>query len=319
MTIQFFYGSDTFSLQKEVKKIKHDFQVKEGADFSLVTSQGEKLNFNQFVESITTDSLFTTKKLILIKNLIIENPDKDLKKKIADYLSKISSGTDLIFVEEGLPDRRESLFKSLSSGKFPVKVFSEIDSFRLVQWIRNKVGNDNLKISNQAAAKLALYLGPNLWRQDMETDKLILLAKAEQKETIDETDVDNIVEPEGIAKVFDLTDALAAKNGEKVVEIMADFNRKGEDESMIFNMIIYQFRNMLMVSELAGTMPKDSIAREVKLHPFVVQKVLALKNSSLSKLLSAYEQLCSLDWAIKSGEIETKTALSLFVVEFCRK
>jgi len=83
-------------------------------------------------------------------------------------------------------------------------------------------------------------------------------------------------------------------------------------------MFVYQFRNLLKIAALQEQFGNDeySIARESKLHPYVVKKGLnQTRNFSLTQLKKLYTELSKLDTQIKTGQIDIKVALGKFVVE----
>ena len=63
-------------------------------------------------------------------------------------------------------------------------------------------------------------------------------------------------------------------------------------------------------------MNEMAIAKETKLHPFVVKKGLAQgRNFSFEGLKNIYQKLADLDQQVKTGRMEIKLALDKFIVE----
>ena len=80
-------------------------------------------------------------------------------------------------------------------------------------------------------------------------------------------------------------------------------------------MIAYQFKNLLIVKELAekGFM-YASIVKKSGLHPFVVKKnYFACQQFSFIELKEIYRKIFKIDSDIKSGKIEQETALNLLI------
>ena len=81
-------------------------------------------------------------------------------------------------------------------------------------------------------------------------------------------------------------------------------------------------------SALELKMPQGQIAKETKLHPFVIQKTLPLsRNFSFEMIEQMYDWLFEIDRKMKTGRISMTTddtgelalAIEKFVIGCCRK
>jgi len=89
----------------------------------------------------------------------------------------------------------------------------------------------------------------------------------------------------------------------------------GDNPLYLLSMVAYQFRNLLVVKELAekGLM-YASIVKKSGLHPFVVKKsYFACSQFSFDYLKQLYRKIFQIDADIKTGKIEPETALEIFV------
>jgi DNA polymerase-3 subunit delta len=82
-------------------------------------------------------------------------------------------------------------------------------------------------------------------------------------------------------------------------------------------MIAYQFRNLLIIKELQDAKkPYALVVKKSGLHPFVAQKSYYLCNQfSFEKLKKIYLKIFQIDSDIKTGKIESETALDLLLAE----
>lgn len=309
-----FYGEDTFSLEEKVKNLVKKF-IEVHSDLNISNLDGAAMTLENYTAAVSTPSFFGTKKLIVIKNFMAENKNNDLKKGIAKILDKIPETSTVLFVEQGLPDKRSSLFKKLNQPKLAQK-FDPLPPFKIGAWIEEKVKEEGGTISSAAKEKLALFVGPNLWRLDNEIKKLVLYTKG----TIDAEDVEKMVCAENNSSIFNYIDALAERNTTRALSILGALIASGEEEFYIFTMIIYQFRNLLFVSELLEeNVPLAKIATEAKIHPFVVRKNQGfIKRYTGEKLRETYGQLQKIDYKIKSGALDLNLALDYLTIQLCR-
>lgn len=315
-----FYGEDTFSISEKVKKLIEKFSAIH-SDLNVFHLDGVNMTLENFLETTLTLPFLGTKKLIIINNFLIENKSNELKKEVANNLDKIPKISTVVFVERGVPDMRSSLFKKLNQPKMAQK-FDFSSPIRLGSWIEEEVAKEGGAILPEAKIKLQVFVGPDLWRLKNEIRKLVLYKKSRNSkgEAITPEDVEKMVAAENNSTIFNFIDALAQKDPKKALSILDGLIQSGEEEFYIFTMIIYQFRNLLLVSELLNeNVALGNIASEAKLHPFVVRKNKEiLRHYDPKKLIAIYQELQRFDYKIKSGILNLRLALDLLTAKLCR-
>jgi len=117
-------------------------------------------------------------------------------------------------------------------------------------------------------------------------------------------------------KQADDAHALANKQKAKSFEILFKELSGGREPHYIFSMIVYQFRNLLAVKDLAERgLNLSAIQQKLKLHPFVARKLVAASQKfSLPDLKAKYQMLCGLDIAFKEGRVDLTDSLYNFVL-----
>lgn len=315
--IRYLYGEDTYSIKMAVVKIVADFIEQQKSDLNVNTLEAEKLTYENLTDAVLSAPFLGDKKLTIIKNLIVEKDFAELRKKIIKTLENLSASSEVVFIDNGKPDARDGLYKFLGKNA-KCKYFGPVSELTLRQFISAKTAEQNIKISNPALSKLTLFVGPDLWRLQNEILKLSAYAAAESRVEIAPEDVDLLVEPNINLKIFDLTDALATQNSTRTIQLLNAFIQNNEDLMMVFNLVVYQFRNILVIKDLL-LRHETNIAKVAGIHPFVVQKTTqSLRKISFDELASFYRQLEEMDFALKSSRIEIENALVLLFVNFCK-
>ena len=312
--IYFFHGKDGFSIKKETKSLVSDLKSK---DYEIENIDSEEIISNgQFLNSIQSQGLFSSKKLIIVSNMQLKNKNSDLKSGIAESIKKLPTGVELLFIEEGNPDKRGKLYKTLFK-LAKVKEFLEPNPAQVEGFIKTKVENKKYKISNKAIRDLAMSIGSNLYLLEQEIEKLILFASSQKADQIEEIHVKEMVVSIEDPQIFPFIEAVANKDvGLSLIELQK-FARSNESEHYLLSMIIYQFRTLLIVKDLLNTGKKaNEIATSARLHPFVVQKSIQIvQNYSKTDLIKKYFLLHNTDYLIKTGEIDPKIAINLLVAK----
>lgn len=327
----FFYGEDNFRSSEKLAEVKNKFLSNNNsglgqpavdtaflAGLSIIDYEEE--NDKKLFDVASSSGLFSSRQLIIVKNLILgassiiqEESLKFLKSKKSLINDK---NIEIVFWEGDVPRKNNKLFKFLDKNS-KSQNFEKLKRAKLINWISEQVEKNNPKveISKEAIGKLIVYVGNNLFQLDNEIKKLISFR---EKGEISEKDVEILVKSKVDANIFQTIEALSGGNKSLALKLLHGQLERGEDPFYIFSMYVYQFRNLLKISEFSsqGTDNHYQIAREAGIHPFVVQKGLAqLRNLSTEKLKAIYRKLQEIDLNIKTGKTEIKLALDKFVTE----
>ncbi len=319
--IIFLYGQDNFRSREKLNEIIERFKKDGKNDLSLEIFDGENLEFNFFKNALTTLSFFSSKKLIIVKNLLAKGSTK-LLEEFSEYKSQLDSkDTVVVFWEEKDPDKRTKLFKFFKkTGK--CQEFKLLENYQITDWIKKELEKTNTAktgsclISSEAQKKIAAFVGSNLWQMKNEINKLASYKLGR----IESDDIDTLVASSITSNVFDIVDALGNKNQKDALKFLHEQLEKGENAIYLFTMIVYQFRNLIKVKSCFGsaaeTESPQSISKETGLHPYVAQKTIAqTKKFSLTELKENYQKLLNFDLLIKTGKIEPVAALDLLIIQ----
>ncbi len=290
-------GEDTYRSKKRLADLKEKFLLKYG-NLNLIEFTKENWDFEKFKDSIFSEPFLSEKKLIICKEILS-------KEKIKELFDLVPENVILIFWEKECPSFE--LNKKIKLEKFDL-----LNDLSLKNWIKNEIRIRKSKITETAIEKLISYIGNDLWQLSNEIDKLIAFTKGN---TITSKEVDLLVRAKLSANIFSLLDALAEKDLKKAIKIYHNFLKLGEDVLYLFNMIIYQFKNLLLIKDVQ--ISKTSF-KNLELHPYVLKKSLSLaKNFTLEELKKIYQLLLETDIEIKTGKKEPDLALDLLITEIC--
>ena len=90
--------------------------------------------------------------------------------------------------------------------------------------------------------------------------------------------------------------------------------RDEQDAFSIFGMVVRQFRLLLLAREVLEN--HGNVQKELKLHSFVAQKVMAqARKFSLESLENIYRHLLKVDEDAKTGQMLLDLALDMFVMQ----
>lgn len=315
------YGEDTYRSRQRLNQIKEEFFKKDPSGVNLRVLEGEALDLEKFQNEINSVPFLSPQRLIMVENFF-SSASKDSQEEMIKIFATTSSTTDLVFYEKGNLD--SGLIKKLGrpalpAGRVKIERFNLPKGSNLCQWIEEEVKKRGGEIEKEATDKLAIYVSSDLWQLSNEINKLISFKSSCRNSLITCEDVELLVKANFQAPIFHLIDAIAFRNSQKASSLLIKFLEVGENELSILGMIVWQFRNLLLISDLlsSGANQKE-IIKKTGLHPFVVQKTIRqAKNFSKEKLKKIYEKLLEADFSIKTGRLEAPLALELLVVGLC--
>lgn len=313
--IKLFYGEDTYSLNHALKEIEQKFGNENFGDMNINKFDGAGLTFDQLVRSATTVPFLAEGRLIIISNFLRDGDEK-LRDYIAENFDKFPDSSKIILVEEGSVNKNLGLYKKLQKLQL-AKDFPLRKGYELEKWLQEYVRGENIPIGFPAIKKLIATAGNNTWRLTNELAKLDQYRKAREKSEIEEIDIDEMVQSEHDQNIFDFIDALGARNAMLALKYLHNLLAGGKNENYILTMIVYQFRNMLLVQDLiVRGVKRNQIPAQSELHPFVVGKTIrVLNNYDLPLLKRIYGRLLKTDIDIKTGRVDSRLALEKLLAD----
>jgi len=306
--IIFLYGADSYRSKQKLDDIIAYYKTR-NSGLNLISLDVSKADFADFYTIFTTSSMFTEKKLVIVKNIFA---NKEFQERFLESVKNLQALSEVIVVYENQEvDQRLKLFKTLIK-ECKSQCFDLLSSASLRQFFTKEFENNKAKCNGDALQLLVNYVGNDLWRASHEIKKLVHF---KQGGTIKKEDVELLVRPTLETDIFKTIDALAIKDKRGALELLQKHVVNGDDPLYLLSMVGWGFKNLLVVKELAeqGLM-YDSIVKKSGLHPFVVKKnYFASRHFSLSELKAMYGALFQIDADIKRGLVEPDTALNLFV------
>ncbi len=306
--ILFMYGEDTYRLKQKIREMKEKYISSSLGDTNLAVLDGKTVKADDIIRQALAFPFLAKSRLVIVENLLIEGK-KEEQEKIGEFLGKNPETTVLVFAEAGKPDKRTSLFKKLSKEK--AQEFKPLEESGIKVWIRDEVARTGGEIAPPAVDKLFEYVGADLWRLSNEIQKLLTY-----NQKISVKNIELLVKPDVQSDIFVLIDAIASRQSKKALHELHQLLDNGENELYILTMIVYQYRNLLVVKDMVdrGAVSQYEIAKRAGIHPFVAGKSLNLvRNYSMDELKNIYADLLEQDLAIKTGQMQPKTALDLLI------
>jgi DNA polymerase III delta subunit len=299
--IKLFYGPDTYSINSELEKIEE----KNPAEFKTIGVE----NIKDFIANLSSSSFFSEKRVFVARDIIPALTEKQVE-LLLEALRGIDKETDVYFIEGSKPKALKIFNEVKKVGE--IKEYGMDKNINLVTFIKQEVESNGGTIAPLAAERLATFVGQDLWQLSEEAKKLVLYKTSDGKvEEIQTADVELLTHASFEATIFELTDAIAAKNLRRAATLINNFLKDGENDIYILTMISRQFKNIALAKFEPGATPA-SLAKSAGIHPYVAGKSFQqARNFDKKEIINMYDRLEDADLKLKSGADPGQTLLRL--------
>ena len=214
-------------------------------------------------------------KMLLNDNRSDGEKRKKLQEELADILEDIPDYCKVVCVTAKL-DKRSKFYKRMLKAACMIEA-KAIKVQELKYWLEQQAHLYGASIEYAAIALIEEYMA------DTETVPLLLLKKEIEKLAIyaggrkvwRKEDVETIFSELPEVSRFALTNAIADKKVNKVIELLAIEKKRGTNVIELLGIVAFQLRRLLQVKELmlVGA-TKSEITGKLKIHPFFAQKTI---------------------------------------------
>lgn len=309
------YGQDRFILERTVtKEVKTILGTQDALNF--VKFDGRDHSFTDIMTEVDYLPLGVTNKVVLAdfidyfdkKTSLTKNEEKEFISFIKDQRKDVI----LLLIVRDVVNRKHPLISIIEQ-------FGRIIEIKPVtneEWptiIKTMFNRASKSIDEDAIKLLIEYTQGNTLTVYNEVEKLMLY-----KNQITRDDVFTLVARPFEESVFELTNALIGNDKSLALKIYRDFQVNNLEPLILVSTLANQFRLYATVFLIADKkLSKDEIAQELGINPYRVQLALRMRQKlSLEEVYEVLDQLHSLDYMIKSGQVDRYYAFELFLINY---
>ncbi len=315
--IIYLYGSDTFRSRRQLRDMIAKFKKdRDPQGLNVVRLDVEK-QADQVLQEVLAAPFLAERRMVVLENLLISK-NKELLAEMARRVEEENlPESNVIVFWEGTDKFRTKAAKAFSARlqkeKF-AQSFDALSGATLSKWIVQEGQDRGGTMDRQAVQYLATHVGSDMWRLSSSIDQLIAYKNGG---TISVDDVRLFLDERADDNIFNLVDAIVAKNPKQVFQMIEEQYKNGEDAHYILAMLQRQFRILLQLKDVfdrGQEIQSAALAKKLDLHPFVVKKSLPLvKRYAMEELERVYRQLLDIDIKTKTGQGDQSMMLDFFV------
>ena len=273
--------------------------------------EGKGIEVREMIDLCETMPFFADYRVILVEN---SGFFKNKCDELADYIKTLPDYVRMVFVEEEV-DKRSKLFKAASRAGSAVE-FETPKEDMLIRWILGRIQREGKKITQSVMQLFLSKTGSDMENIDKELEKLICYTL--DKTEISAADVEAICTGQTENKIFEMIDAISAKNQKKALDLYYDLLALKEAPMRILFLIARQFQNLLLIKSMSAKgYPAVSIAKTAGMPSFAVQKNLRQAGAfKINQLKEAIEDCGQAEEDVKTGRMADQLAVELLIVKY---
>lgn len=303
---------------------KNSFLVLEKLNEKISSTKVEEINIvtydllenssDDVIEDLRTVSFFSENKVVIVKNLdSLLKADELSTNDWIKYLDKPNPEVFLFIVLNEMLDENSVLGKAIFKRAFIEKI-DDLSETDFPVYIKKMVKKLNFEITDKACRELLERTNYDLNLIKQELDKLMLYNF--NSLSIDVDSVILLVSRNLEENIYELTNNLIEGNNSKVIEIYYDLLARNEDPIKIMNSIVGKIKETIHTKILLEKgYTQDEIANHFNIKTGRAFYLIKKSNMvSFERLEDFLTKLSKLDLEIKTGKIDKKIGLEIFIL-----
>lgn len=328
-------GDETFFRDRCRQAILQHLVPGDLREFSLHELDLAELEVSEILDRARTPSLMAPFQVFFIRNVkalygrgsheaefeaieqYVRNPNPDaLLIFIADHISIPADARRMEMTDK---DRYQRIRDTLGEYCGLVEL-ARVDDSEGMRWAVDSAAARGARLDSDAARELVDSLGADLMLVSNELEKLILYVGAKQRITL--ADVETLVLAAKQRSLYDLTDAISAKDRARALQVLDAMLSSGDGEDAAIGhlyMLARTFRQMLVILERNvrdQRMLWQALWQGFRVPPFAAEDIIrqARRYRSRRELTSALRLIARADLALRSNPPSKRMVLENLVL-----
>jgi len=331
-----FVGDETFFRKRCREAIIQHLVSPEMRDFSVFEFDLGDTDLAEVLDRAQTRSLMAPFQVFFVrgvKALYGRGSNQEKIEAIEEYCKNPNPDALLVFVADHISipadarrmemterERYERIRETLGAFCGIVEL-ARVEESDAVRWIGGYCGSRESKIEPDAARELVDALGGDMMMVSNELEKLILYVGEKKRITLG--DVETMVLAAKQRTLYELTDAISAKDRVKALEMLDAILNTGDGEEAAIGhlyMLAKTFRQMLIISErnVRDTrMLWAALWQGFRVPPFAAEDIIkqARRYKSKRELTRAIRLVAKSDLALRSNPVSKRMVLEKLVMD----
>ncbi len=320
-----FHGEEDFLTSYYLKELQHRNLPTGAESFNFHQFQGKEMDIFALEEAIECFPMMAERSFVLITDWDIYKLPEEQRKKMISMLEDLPEYCSIVIhydLLEFRPDGRTKMAGILEQVALIVE-FPLQEERVLLPWIQNtEFPSLGKRISTETAREFLFYCGNSMTKLKSEMGKISAYALGEE---VTFADIEAVATPHLNAIVFQMTDAIGAKDFDLAIKILGDLfqmqekgnTRKKEKELGILGAMSRQLRHLYMTKlAVDARRSEKQVASLLGVQGFVAGRMMgSVRRFSLDWCRQAVVLCGEADRRLKSSAVEGEALLTQLLLD----
>ncbi|MFA5954822.1 MAG: DNA polymerase III subunit delta [Patescibacteria group bacterium] len=304
-------GPDSYRARKKLASLRDKFYTEvDSSGLSSSTIDGSTLEVADVRHHLSTGSLIARRRLLIIENLFSQ-------KKLAVFdaveeaiSQQVKDGNVIIFYEEDEPKTKHKLLAWLRRHAY-CQSFPKMGHAELQRFVKEEFNNRERQIVPAAVDDLLRRVGDDPWALSNAIQKID--AYLPRAAAVDTATVMQLSVPSVDDNIFGLVEAITSGDLAAALPRLSEQLDNGLAPELLITLLEQQLRIIFLLTDSSPTNKKALFG----VHPYVIKKLTNVARAADPlHTKEAYTALADVDLAIKTGQLDGKTALVRFLTTY---
>lgn len=313
-------GQDENLIKECINLIVNKSLSKDFMDLNFSKFDGSKVDEESIINACETLPFMAEKKIVVVyraeflEDGSTSSDREKVYKAMSKYLDDAPEHCILIMYYTFKSDREKpsSRINKLAKKCTLVKV-DKLKGDLLKRKVSSVFDGIGRKIGKAELALFCTLVDNNM---DIVTNEVEKLCSYTDGREITKEDIIAMMPQKSENDIFNLVDLLSQKKVRKAIDILNELLFRGDKPTHILYMVERQFKMLFDIKKgMAEGKDKDKLARELRLHPYICEKMMGQSRKfSLKQIMRNLELCLETEKRIKSSSTDTKIEMELLLV-----
>ena len=317
--VYIFFGEETYLMQQAVEQLRALLVPAGFEEFNYHRLTGKGLTVQELTEAVEDMPMMSQSTFVTVTDMDVFKLDEAQRTALVSLLEDFPEYCTLVFLYRQLPYKKDGKLKKLTAAVAAHTTeieFAPQGRQKLQKWVRRRFAAFDKELDDNAIDHLLFTCGSLMDGLVPEINKIAAYAKGKR---VTVADIDAVADPVLDARIFDMTNAVTARDYDRAAAVLAELLRMQTEPIAILAVLGRELRQ-LYTARLALDGKKDAVWvkelwRMTSAYP-ATKLMEAARSVSRPWCRDAVRRCQTLDRRMKSERnLDAEGALKLFLME----
>lgn len=317
--VYIFFGEETYLMQQAVEQLRALLVPAGFEEFNYHRLTGKGLTVQELTEAVEAMPMMSQSTFVTVTDMDVFKLDEAQRTALVSLLEDFPEYCTLVFLYRQLSYKKDGKLKKLTAAVAAHTTeieFAPQGRQKLQKWVRRRFAAFDKELDDNAIDHLLFTCGSLMDGLVPEINKIAAYAKGKR---VTVADIDAVADPVLDARIFDMTNAVTARDYDRAAAVLAELLRMQTEPIAILAVLGRELRQ-LYTARLALDGKKDAVWvkelwRMTSAYP-ATKLMEAARSVSRPWCRDAVRRCQTLDRRMKSERnLDAEGALKLFLME----